>query len=231
MSGIKSNRTKNLRYKRPALVSMGYDSLRTELWDIQEACNDVRWFVEQGDETLLNALDGDDEAEWEFRMAFSDLEAKADELERMLNQHCDWDGEGFSKMYNDCTVALIGNRYQLIGYDFEEEDYFALMSYDQNLAQTEAGKRLMRKTKAEMISTIGQCFGVLLAFLDLRQQYDYLKAVFDILRDENTSLLKQIKEIEAAYKAADTVGWYCWYPEVERFDRLLDCLPERFWVA
>ena len=134
-------------------------------------------------------------------------------------------------MYNDCTVALIGNRYQLIGYDFEEEDYFALMSYDQNLAQTEAGKRLMRETKAEMISTIGQCFGVLLAFLDLRQQYDYLKAVFDILRDENTSLLKQIKEIEAAYKVADTVGWYCWYPEVERFDRLLDCLPERFWVA
>ena len=49
------------------------------------------------------------------------------------------------------------------------------------MAQTEAGKRLMRRTKADMIATIGQCLGILLAFFDLRQQYDYLKATFDIL--------------------------------------------------
>ena len=108
--------------------------------------------------------------------------------------------------------------------------YVALASYDHELAQTEAGKRLMRKTKAEMISTIGQCVGVLIAFLDLRQQYDYLKATFDILRDENTSLLKQIKEIEAAYVEADAAGWYSWRLEVKRFDRLLDYLPERTWI-
>ncbi len=67
-------------------------------------------------------------------------------------------------------------------------------------------------------------------FLDLRQQYDYLKATFDILWDENTSLLKQIKEIEAAYEAADETGWYSWYAEVKRFDQLLDCLPDRAWI-
>ena len=49
MSDIKANRTRNLRYKRPALASLGYDALQTELWDIREACNDVHWFVEQGD--------------------------------------------------------------------------------------------------------------------------------------------------------------------------------------
>ena len=230
MSEIKSNHTRSLRRKRPALASMGYDAIRTELWDIREACNDVRWFIEQDGETLLNALDGDSDAEWEFRMAFADLEAKADKLDRILHEYCDWDREGFGKMYDDCTVALIGNRYKLIGYDYDEEDYVALASYDQELAQTEAGKRLMRKTKAEMISTIGQCVGVLVAFLDLRQQYDYLKATFDIVRDENTSLLKQIKEIEAAYEEADAAGWYSWRLEVKRFDQLLDYLPERTWI-
>ena len=74
-----------------------------------------------------------------------------------------------------------------------EEDYYSLTAYDAQLAQTEAGKRLMRKTKADMLSTIGQCVGTLIAFLDLRQSYDYLKATVDILRDENTSLLKQIR--------------------------------------
>ena len=230
MSDIKANRTRNLRYKRPALASLGYDALQTELWDIREACNDVHWFVEQGDETLLNALDGDDEAEWEFRMAFSNLEAKVDELEQVINDYFIWSEHGFERTYNDCTVALIGNRYRLLGWDSMEEDYFALTSYDQRLAQTEAGKRLMRKTKAEMLSTIGQCFGILLAFLDLRQQYDYLKATFDILWDENTSLLKQIKEIEAAYEAANETEWYSWYAEAKRFDQLLDCLPDRAWI-
>lgn len=141
-----------------------------------------------------------------------------------------WDSTDFNKMYNDCTVALIGNRYRTLGYDFEEEDYFSLTSYEQKLAQTEAGKRLMRLTKAEMISTIGQCFGLLIAFLDLRQSYDYLKATFDILRDENTSLLKQIKEIDAAYQAADAAGWLCVAKEVSAFERLIAELPDRAWI-
>lgn len=230
MSNIKANRTRNLRYKRPALASLGYDALRTELWDIREACADIHWFTDQDDETLLNALDGDEDEAWEFKMAFSDLEAKADRLEEIMGDYRGWNGEGMERLYNDCTVALIGNRYRTLGFDFLEEDYFALTRYEEGLAQTEAGKRLMRMTKAEMISRIGQCFGTLLAFLDLRQQYDYLKATFDILRDENTSMLKQIKEIEAAYTAADDDGWYYGSEKVKHFECLLECLPDRAWV-
>ena len=207
MSGTRAHRTRNLRYKRPALASMGFEVLQNELWEIGEACNDVRWFL-----------------------AFSDLEAKAEELERIINDCFRWDNEGFARTYNDCTVALVGDRYRLVGYEFMEEDYFALTAFEEGLAQTEAGKRLMRMTKAEMLSTIGQCFGLLLAFLDLRQQYDYLKAAFDILRDENTSLLRQIREIDTAYEAADKAEWYGWLAQVKRFDQLLDCLPDRAWI-
>ncbi len=68
--------TRALRYKRPALASLGYEALRQELWDISEACTDVHWFIERDDDTLLNALDGDEEAEWEFKMAFEPFPKK-----------------------------------------------------------------------------------------------------------------------------------------------------------
>ncbi len=231
MSEIKANRTRNLRYKRPALASMGWEALWDELYKIQEACTDIHWFVDQDDETLLNALDGDEDATWEFKIAFADLEAKVDQL---INA-ADWNWNNAyhderNQAYDDSIVALIGNRYQIIGYDTDEEDYFSLTRYEEQVAQTEAGKRLMRLTKAEMLSTIGQSLGTLVAFLDLRQQYDYLKATFDILRDENTSMLKQVKAIETAYEAADSAGWWYGSEAAKQFDRLLDCLPDRAWI-
>jgi len=203
---------------------MGYDAMISELYDISEACSDVHWFVDNDEETILNALDGDEEAEWEFKMAFADLEGKAEEL---MNAVGEWD---IREEYDTCTVALIGNRYRTVGYDGMEEDYFALTGYQEELAYTEAGKKLMRRTKAEMLSIIGQSLGTLVAFLDLRQRYDYLKATMDILRDENTSLLQTIKEINAAYNAAAADGFYGWDDSVKKFDRLLNSLPARAWL-
>lgn len=229
MSEIKADRTRNLRYKRPALCSMGFEHLSAELYEIQDACADIHWFIDQGDETLINALDGDESEALEFKIAFADLEAKCDEFSGLMQDDWQWP-ERFPQMYDDCTVALIGNCYRIVGYDTMEEDYYGLTRYEEGLAQTEAGKRLMRLTKPQMISTIGQCFKVYTMFLDLRYQYDYLKATFDILRGENTSMLKQIKEIEAAYEAANDVGWFSWCPEVKRFDQLLAELPERAWL-
>lgn len=164
MDGSKARRTRNLRYKRPALASLGYHAIRSELWDIREACADIHWFTDQDDDTLLNALDGNEDEVWEFKMAVADLEAKADRLEEIIGEFYGWDGD-MERTFNDCTVALIGNRYRTIGFDSEEEDYLALTSYEEGVAQTEAGKRLMRRTKADMIATIGQCLGILLAFL------------------------------------------------------------------
>ena len=208
---------------------MGFEFLRAELDDIRDACDTIHWWTDQDDETLLNALDGDDEDVWEFKLAFSHLEAKADELFEMIYELCRYEDD-FGQVYDDCTVALIGNRYQTIGYDSFEEDYYALTGYEPGLAQTESGKRLMRRTKAEIISTVGQCFGILIAFLDLRQQYDYLKATFDILRDENTSMLQQVREIDAAYKALVTADWAARSEAEKKFDRLLSALPDRVWM-
>lgn len=220
----KAMKAKAMMYKRPALASMGYDHMISELYEIQEACVDVRWYMEQGDDTLLNALGDDEEAEWEFRMAFADLDGKAYQLMERLQEDL------IQEDYDDCTVAMIGNRYDCVGYDGYQEDYFSLTSYEAELAQTEAGKRLMRHTKAEMIATFGQCLGALISFLDIRQQYDYLKATMDILRDENTSLLKQIKEVDAAYEAAADEDFISWRPATRKFDTMAQSLPDWMWI-
>lgn len=221
MEMTKAERTRALRYKRPALATMGWETIMAELEEIQEACDDVAYFMGDEDE-LLDAFDGDSEEAWEFRMGFSELSAKSNQLFEAMYEWGDRDD------FNDCTVALIGNRYDLVGYDGYEEDYYSLCRYEEELATTEAGKRLMRQTKAEMIASIGQAVGTLMAFLDLRQSYDYLKATMDILRDENHSVLQTVKQIEDAYEKASE-NQYNW-SEIRYFDQVTETLPSRMWV-
>jgi len=221
----KAEKARALAYKRPALASMGFRSMMEELETIQEACDEVQYWIDTEDGTLLDAFDGDTEQEWEFKIAFSDLSSNCYSL---LDVLWDW---GDADDYDDCTVALIGNRYDLVGYDSVQEDYWSLAGYEAGLAETEAGKRLMRLTKAEMIAHIGQALGTLLAYYDLRHQYDYLKAAMDILRDENHSIIQRMKDIDAAYqKAADCEWQYEARPLWDAFEKLTKDLPERIWV-
>ena len=221
MEMTKAERTRTLRYKRPALATMGWEAIMAELEEIQEACDNVAYFIGDEDE-LLDAFDGDSEEAWEFRMGFSELSAKSNQLFEAMYEWGDRDD------FDDCTVALIGNRYDLVGYDGYEEDYYSLCRYEEELATTEAGKRLMRQTKAEMIASIGQAVGTLMAFLDLRQSYDYLKATMDILRDENHSVLQTVKQIEDAYEKASE-NQYNW-SKIRYFDQITETLPSRMWV-
>ena len=51
----------NLRYKKPIAKGLNLDDIRNSLWDISEACGDVQYYIDSDDETLLNALDGDED--------------------------------------------------------------------------------------------------------------------------------------------------------------------------
>lgn len=195
MTEAKAARCHALRYKRPALATMGFDTIESELEEISAACDEVAYFL-GSEEDLIEAFDGDAEEAWEFRIGFADLSANCYRLQEALWK---W---GSREDFDDCTVALVGNRYDLVGFDYFEEDYYSLCRYESDLAESEAGKRLMRKTKAEIISSIGQPFGTLMAFLDLRDRYYRLKATLDILRDENHTILQAVKAIEVAYEKA-----------------------------
>lgn len=229
MAVDKEQRTRAMRYKRPALASMGYEYIQKELEEIVEACDDVAWFAGDRD-ALTAALDGSDEETHEFMLSCSDLSSKAGILLEQLYEVGEWDPDGTARQYDDCTVALIGNSYNLVGFDALEEDYFSLTAYDTELACTDAGKRLMRRTKAEMLSIIGQSVGILVAFLDVRQRYDYLQATLDVLRDENCSVLQGLRDINAAYERAEAVHFNDYRKEAQEFERLLWAVPERMWV-
>lgn len=221
----KAEHAAQLRYKQPALASLGWENLINGLYDIQEACSDVHWFFEDDGDNLLAAMDGDEDAVYEFKMAFAELEAKCDSLYDAIKDDYD-----IGEYFDDCTVALIGNRYRLVGYDSYEEDYYNLSSFDSELAVSEAGKRCCRWTKAELLSKIGQCMGIVLAFFDLRQSYDYLKATMDFLRDENTSVLQIIKDIETAYEEAEKERFDKYAAPTHKFEILISQLPDRIWI-
>ena len=76
------NKAKNLRYKKPIVKSLNLDAIKDDLWDIQSECEEVRWYTdsEDGNDSLINALAGDEEEAYEFKMAFADLCAECDRM-------------------------------------------------------------------------------------------------------------------------------------------------------
>lgn len=221
----KAEKARELRYKKPMLADFGYQVIMDLLYEIEEAACEVHWWCdnEDGTNTLTNALDGNDEEAEEFKIAFADLEAKCEQLRGALGE-C-WD---IREYFDDCTVALIGNRYQSLGYDDCEEDYFAMTSYEENLAFTEAGKRVTRWTKSEMLSKIGQCMGIVMAVLDIKEQHDRLSTILEMLKSENTGLLKTLKEINDVYEEFAREGRYS--DAEKKLDRLVEVLPDRFFI-
>lgn len=219
---IKAQKARSLIYKRPALASLGYETIMQELDEISSECDEVRYAMDIS--SVIDALDGEEEAAYEFQMMFSDLSYDCEQLYEKMYDSCR------EEEFDDLTVALIGNRYDMVGYDSYETDWYSLTGYHEGLAVSEAGKRIMRHTKAEMLSLIGQAMGTLLAFLDLRQRYDYLKATMDIIRGENSAHLKLIAEIEKAYEAAVDDGTWNKGKAYRQFEELLNALPDRVWI-
>ena len=224
----KAERCRNLRYKKPALMELGYFAIREKLEEIQEVCSEIHWAFDD-DETLINAFDGNEDEAYEFRMAFTDIESEAYQLSESLTEIFCW-SDDVERDFNDCSVALIGNRYNAVGFDDYEEDYYALSSFETGLACTEAGKRLMRKTKAEMLTIIGQVLGTILAFQNIVLKYEYLKATIDIFRDENISVLQVIKSIEESYSAMFCDNYSASRKAENEFTRLVQELPDKYWV-
>jgi hypothetical protein len=223
MKPTRAECARNLRYKKAALASISYYEMSNELYEISEECSNIQYFMSD-DSTLLDAMDGDEDDAFEFQMLFCDLSGKCESLMNAVEE------SGVQENFDDFMVGMLGNRYKAVGYDSVEEDYFSLTRFEGELAKTESGKRLLRLKKEELLSVCGQCIGTAIAFLDVRQSYDYLKATFDILKDKNTSVLQNIKAVEAAYDEAATEGFIFYSPKTREFEQLILQLPERTWL-
>ena len=79
-------KAKELRYKRPIVKDLNLESIVQNLWDIQEECDNIRWYCDTDEETLINALDGDEDQAFEFKMMFSDLCTECERMCRDLEE-------------------------------------------------------------------------------------------------------------------------------------------------
>ena len=91
----KKQKARNLRYRKPIVKDLNLDRIQEDLWEIQEACEEVRWYTdsEDGSDSLINALAGDEDEAYEFRMAFADLCAECERMRGDLQE--EWVPECF----------------------------------------------------------------------------------------------------------------------------------------
>lgn len=224
---VKRLKARNLRYKKPIAKGLNLDDIRKSLWDISEACSDVRYCIDCDDETLLTTLDGDEGDVYEFKMMFSTLSAECEQMQYDLENE-------YIPEYFDLFFASADKGGEMLGFDTYEGDYFGLGSYESRLANEEATKKIKTLTKDQLIEAIQCCFGIYQAYIGLTYRYDCMKSAMDILRSENTEHLQIVKQIEELYEKADeeTEGFkYCFRDSaLKKIDRLLENMPQEAWV-
>lgn len=223
------NKARQLRYKKPIVRDLNLDSITQDLWDIQAECEEIRWYTdsEDGEDSLINALAGDEDEAYEFKMAFADLCAECEQMEYDLEE--EWVPECFDIFF---VAAGAGKAGGILGFDEFEQDYYGI-DCSPIFAEDEARKKLKQMTKDDLITAARQCFNVYHAYIGLRGRYDSLKAAIDILRDQNTGYLQAVREIEKLYEAVSEDEWTRSKHSAESRDweRYTDALPPEAWIA
>lgn len=225
---MRREKARLLRYRKPIARDLNLMSIREAVRDIQGECNDVRWYFDTDDDTLLNALDGNEDEAYEFKMMFADLCAECEQMERDLDE--EWIPECFDRFF----VAIgAGRDYGgYLGFDSYEGDYFGLSCTDA-YAEDESKKALKQMTKDDLIAAARQSFRVFQSYISLQHRYDCLKASLDILRAENTGYLQMVKKLNEVYEEAEkeSLGFkYCWGEKILELDGILENLPQEAWI-
>ena len=84
----KREKARQLRYRKPAVKGLNLWEIRERLDEMMDACDEVRYWTDNDEETLLAALDGDEDDEYEFKMMFADLSAEIDRFYDDLRYNC-----------------------------------------------------------------------------------------------------------------------------------------------
>lgn len=221
---MRREKARKMRYKRPISKALNLEQIKSDLWDIQNDAQELKWI--ESDEDLLAALDGDQDEAWEFRMSFSDLVADA---ERMLD---DLD-ERWVPEYFDLFFPAVGTRGGYLGFDEYESDYFGIEAWEDQYAEQIAKEKLMRLTKMDLLDAAGACLRIAQQYMGLMYRYDCLRASIDILKNQNEGLLQIVKGIEEQYERAEVETFHFKFDfgaEAVRLDKMLRELPDRLWI-
>lgn len=221
----RKNKAVQLRYKKPIVKDLNIATIMEGLEEISCECDEVRYYWESDDDILLNALDGDEDEAYEFKMAFADLCAECDQMrEDLMNEYVP---ECFDILFVSVGAGEYGGGY--LGWDSYEQDYYGL-DLPPSWMQREGIKQMKRFTKDQLLECVGACLKVLYAYIGIRYRYDSLKAAFDILRDKNTGILKVAKAIDELYEKCEEARFSEYSKPVREFNEMLAALPQEAWI-
>ena len=224
---LKQYKAKQLRYKKPILQHMNLNFIQDQIWEMQDVITDVQWFCDDL-ESLTNALAGDEDEAYQFKMAFSDLAAELEQFRDDLNN--EWVPDCFDDLFPATGADCFGGWY---GYDTEEHDYFGLEPYEYGPAQKEAEKRICRMTKTELLEAVGACLKVYTSYMALQYRYDCLEASLKIIQEKNLEGLKLVKAIEEQYEKAEEDSdhfEFTYGKEVRKLDSMIQNVPQEYWI-
>lgn len=218
-------KARSLRYKKPIARGLNLVEIKDSLQGIMEACLDVQYYIDSDNETLLNALDGDEDDVYEFKMMFSTLSAECEQMQYDLYNE-------YIPEYFDLFFAAVNKGGEMLGYDTYEQDYYGLGSFESGLANEEAVKKIKALTKDQMVEAIQCCFRIYQSYIGLIYRYDCIKSAMDILRDENTAHLQIVKQIEEmCEKLNEETNGFKWKTDsLNQFDKLLNNMPQEAWI-
>lgn len=184
---------------------------------IYDICSMLDEIMEDGD--MYGYADSSAEGYYnEYKDQFDDLSGLAYRLQEAIT---DYD---LQENWDDATVGLLGDIYTVLGYDVEEMDYFHLFNrYEEDLAQSEAVKRLLRLTKMELIQLFSRVLAGIVIFYDIKAAHDCLCSIVCELDDRAAIMRRKDDALNYLYK--DLTG-----KNEEDFDDLVRSLPDRMWV-
>lgn len=151
--------------------------------------------AESGD---YHGYEGEDRGEYyeEYRELFDQLTIGAQDLMDEISVLEEY-GQDEVLRWDDFTVALLGGKYKVLGYN-DEDDFCAMPEEDEDYAVRVAQKRLEKMTKADLIKTFARVMELLMEYVDIKAAYDTLAAVVVEL-DNRAALHKSGAEPQRAW--------------------------------
>lgn len=208
------NQPKRPIWKKSMLQSLGLSSIVDYLCEISD--NGDMYGYEREE-------DGESGYYQEYKELFDDLAGDASNLLDALNEYDMYGGASIKDVWNEITVALLGETQRVLGFDAVEQDYFGMIDCQENLAVEEAEKKLERLTKHDLIQYFRKVLVILVSFLDIKAAHDCLTSIVQELDEKGALLERKNEKINQIY--GDLTG-----KNGEQFDSLIANLPQRMWV-
>ena len=207
------NQSKRPLWKKSMLETLNFSDIMEYLYEIGNNGDQYGYDCEESGYYL------------EYKEQFDELSGGAYRLEEALNEYDGYTGGSMSDIWDDMTVALLGYKEKVLGFDSVEEDYYSMLDCEEDGAVEEAEKRLMRFTKEQLIKNFRKVLTTLVLFFDIKAAHDCLTSIVEEL-DERGAILEQKNErINRLYEDLTGSG-----TKDEDFDKIISGIPPRMWV-